>query len=326
MSMDVFRTEKHSRGDDVIAYPRWKRLLRCARLLIPRAIREIWMACSPWIKSDILYLKILYFLTYGRLLNLTCPKRFTEKLQALKLIYTEPLHSQMVDKYGVREIIEKELGQDYLFPLLGVWDNVDDIDFSALPEQFVLKPTHDSGSIIFCHDKAHFDISTAKKRLKKSLKRKFFYRMRELAYRGVKPRVIAEPLMVDDSGTELRDYKLLCFNGAVKYIQVHYGREHNHRRNLYTPEWKLVDDFFMIGPNDPSYIVPKPDLLPKMLEIASRLSKGFPEIRIDFYIVNNHLYFGEFTFFHSGGLFMFYPDKFDEILGNDVKLPPVIIS
>ena len=304
----------------MVTYSRMQRLFRCARILVPRLIREGWIRISPWIKSDTLYLKVLYFLTYGRFLDLKQPKRFTEKLQALKLIYTEPLHSQMVDKYGVREIIEQKLGKEYLFPLLGVWDNADDIDFDALPEQFVLKPTHDSGSIVFCRDKAHFDMAAARKKLNRSLKQRFYYKMRELAYRGVKPRIIAEPLMVDESGTELKDYKLLCFDGEVKFIQVHFDREHNHRRNLYTPDWKLVEDFFMIGPSDPSYVVPKPDLLPQMLEVASRLSQGFPEIRIDFYIVNGHLYFGEFTFFHSGGLFLFFPDKYDEILGNMVHL------
>jgi hypothetical protein len=278
------------------------------------------MWLSPWIKSDIIYLKVLYFLTNGRILDLQHPKRFTEKLQALKLIYTKPIHSQMVDKYGVREIIEQKLGKQHLFPLLGVWDNAEDIDFDTLPNQFVLKPTHDSGSIIFCRNKNDFNINNARKQLNKALKRRFFYKMRELAYRGVKPRIIAEPLMVDEDGTELKDYKLLCFDGEVKFIQVHYDREHNHRRNLYTPDWKLVEDFFMIGPSDPSYNVPRPELLPQMLMIASQLSKGFPEIRIDFYIVNNHLYFGEFTFFHSGGLFLFQPDKYDYILGSYINL------
>ena len=305
----------------MISYSRWQRLRRCTRIFLPRLLREGWMALSPRIESDVLYLKVLYFLTYGRRLNLEHPHRFTEKLQLLKLIYTEPLHSQMVDKFGVRKIIEEKLGKEYLFPLLGVWENANDIDFDALPERFVLKPTHDSGSIVFCRDKAHFDIAATRKKLNRALKRRFYYKMRELAYRGVKPRIIAEPLMVDESGTELKDYKLLCFDGEVKFIQVHFDREHNHRRNLYTPDWKLVEDFFLIGPSDPTYSVPRPALLPQMLEAASQLSKGFPEIRIDFYIVNNHLFFGEFTFFHSGGLFLFYPDKYDEILGEYVKLP-----
>ena len=305
----------------MIEYSRWQFFIRRARLLIPRVIRQGWMYLSPRIKSDVWYLKVLYFLTYGRRLNLKNPVRFTEKLQALKLVYTTPLHSKMVDKFGVREIIEQQLGKEYLFPLLGVWNNADEIDFDTLPEQFVLKPTHDSGSIVFCRNRKTFDIPAARRQLDRALKRRFYFNMRELAYRGVTPRIIAEPLMVDESGTELKDYKLLCFDGEVKYIQVHFGRASRHQRNLYTPDWQLVEDFFMIGPNDPTHVIPKPELLPEMLAISSRLSKGFPEIRIDFYIVNDHLYFGEFTFFHSGGLFMIHPDKYDKILGDLVRLP-----
>jgi hypothetical protein len=300
------------------------KLMYYALVLIPRILRLIVNKLTYCIKSDETYLKIIYFLTFGKWLDFEHPEKFTtfnEKIQWLKLNSNTPLHTQMVDKYEVRDIIQKKLGEGFTFPLLGVWNSFDEIDFSKLPEQFVLKPTHDSGSIVFCRDRKTFNLAAARKKLTKALKRNYYWLGRETPYKNVKPRLIAEPLMTDNTEkTDLKDYKLFCFDGEVKIIQVDYDRFTNHHRNLYTPEWQLIDAFIMY-PNDPTHIIPPPEALPRMLEIASKLSKGFPFIRIDLYVINQKIYFGEFTFFHGGGLERIRPREYNNIMGSWIKLP-----
>ncbi len=297
-----------------------KKYTRYALILIPRILRECVFLCTKLIKSDELYLKIVYFLTFGKWLDFKNLQTFNEKIQWLKIHNNTPLHTQMVDKYAVREIIKRKLGDNYLFPLLGVWNSFDEIDFDALPDQFVLKSTHDSGSIVFCRDKTTFDYKKARKKIEKALKRNYYWLGREQPYKNVQPRIIAEPLMHDESGTDLKDYKLFCFDGEVKMIQVDFDRFANHHRNLYTPDWNLIDAFILY-PNNPNRNIEKPAILPEMLKYASELSKGFPFVRIDFYIINNQLYFGEFTFHHGGGLERIRPKGFNHTLGDYINIP-----
>ncbi len=300
------------------------RLTYCALVIIPRILRLLVVKLTHCIKSDELYVKIIYFLTFGKWLDLKHPenlKNFNEKLQWLKLHSETPLHTQMVDKYEMRNIVRKELGEGYTFPLLGVWDRFDEIDFGKLPEQFVLKPTHDSGSIVFCRDRKAFDPVAAGKKLTNALKRNYYWIGRETPYKNVRPRLIAEPLMADNNEkNDLKDYKLYCFNGEVKMLQVDYDRFTNHHRNLYTPDWKFINAFIMY-PNDPKHVIPAPKALPQMLEIAGRLSAGLPFVRIDLYLIDEKIYVGEFTFFHEGGLGRIRPRAFNDVMGDWIKLP-----
>ena len=169
-------------------------------------------------------LKIKFKDRIGKELNLKKPKTFNEKLQWLKLYDRNPAYTKLVDKYEVRKHIAKTIGQEYLIPLLGVWDTFEDINFSKLPNQFVLKCTHDSGGLIICTDKNRLDIDAARKKINKCLKRNYYYPGREWPYKNVKPRIICEKYMVDESGTELKDYKFMCFNGEVKCIFVCLNR------------------------------------------------------------------------------------------------------
>ena len=166
--------------------------------------------------SDDEYLKKLYKFRMGKELDLNNPKTFNEKLQWLKIHNRNPLYTTMVDKYAVKKYIADKIGEKYLIPTLGVWDNVEEIDFDKLPKQFVLKCTHDSGGIVICKDKSVLDYDKAKKKLKKSLESHFFLKWREWPYKDVKPRIIAEKFMEDDNANELVDYKVLCFNGEPK--------------------------------------------------------------------------------------------------------------
>ena len=300
-----------------------RRVIYYSLVLIPRILRQIVFKCSHLIKSNELYLKLVYFLTFGKWLDLKHPeslKTFNEKIQWLKLHNDTPLFTQMVDKYEVRKIIEAKLGPRYMFPLLGVWESADEIDFDKLPEKFVLKPTHDSGSIVFCRDRSNFNQNKARCKLRKALRRNYYWLGREMPYKNVHPRIIAEPMMSDNkSGQDLKDYKLFCFNGVIKMIQVDYDRFTNHHRNLYTPEWKLIDAFILY-PNNPQQIIAPPNALPHMLEIGRKLSKGFPFVRIDLYVINDRIYFGEFTFHHGGGLERIRPREFNRTMGEWIRL------
>ena len=300
-----------------------RKYFRYALILLPRILRQLVFKCTRLIPSDRFYLKLVYFLTFGRWLDLDHPEKlttFNEKIQWLKLHNNTPEHTRRADKFAVREVVDKILGPDHTFPLLGVWEHFDDIDFDQLPEQFVLKPTHDSGSIVFCRDKRTFDKARTKKKLETALRKNYYFLGREYPYKNIPPRLIAEPLMVDESGTQLKDYKLFCFDGEVKMIQVDFDRFTSHHRNLYTPDWKLLD-VFILYPHDPEKTIPKPAILPEMLTAASRLSQGFPFVRIDFYVIQDKLYFGEFTFHHGGGLERIRPAEFNTVLGSWIKLP-----
>ena len=182
--------------------------------------------------SDEAYLKLVYRLIFGRKLNLKNPKTFNEKLQWLKLYNRKPEYTLMVDKYEVKGYIAEQIGEEYVIPTLGVWDNFDDIDFDSLPNQFVLKCTHDSGGLVICKDKSNLDITKAREKINKALTRRFYYFGREWPYKNVKPRIIAEKYMVDKTVDELRDYKFFCFGGVCKCLKVDFDRFIEHHANL----------------------------------------------------------------------------------------------
>nr|MDE6606472.1 glycosyl transferase [Lachnospiraceae bacterium] len=212
------------------------------------------------------YLSYLYKKITGEKLNLKNPISFNEKLQWLKLYDKNPSYTNLVDKYAVREYVKEKIGDKYLIPLLGgPWHSVDEIDFEALPDQFVLKCTHDSGSVIICEDKSKFDIDAAKKKLNRCLKIKFFYLAREWPYKNVLPAIIAEKYMTDETGYELKDYKVFTFNGVPKLIQVDYDRFQNHKRNLYNTEWEYLPTQIQY-PTDSSIKIERPKRLEEMLK------------------------------------------------------------
>jgi len=273
-----------------------------------------------WI-PDKAFLKLSYRAYMGQRLNLESTKLFTEKLQWLKLYNRNPNHTRLVDKYEVRAYITEQFGAKYLIPLLGVWDNPGDIDFSALPDQFVLKCTHDSGTYIICRDKKTFNIAAAKKNLKKSLRYNYYWHGREYHYKKVKPRLVCEELMVDESGTDLKDYKVFCFNGKPTFILVDFNRTTGHNRNIYDTDWQYVPFVMNRYYPDPSTVFDKPKCFDEMLDIAGKISKDHPFIRVDFFIVGSKLYIGELTFFHGTGLIIFEPPEYNAMLGDMLILP-----
>ena len=298
---------------------KWKRLIR---FLTNPDYRFESFGTRGYLKNmpDDVYLSRMFKAKVGYPLNLTSPKTFNEKLQWLKLHDRKPIYTTMVDKYAVKDYVASIIGEQYIIPTLGVWDNFDDIDFDALPNQFVLKCTHDSGGLVICKDKSKLDIKKAKKKINKSLHRNYYYMFREWPYKDVKPRIIAEKYMEDESGYELKDYKVFNFDGEPKMIQVDYGRFSRHMRNLYTTDWKYIEASIEY-PTDPKYIIEKPEALEKMLELARTLSKGISHARTDFYSIDEKLYFGEITFYHGSGFEKFTPKSFENQISSWLKLP-----
>lgn len=253
--------------------------------------------------------------------NLIHPKTFNEKLQWLKLNNRQPVYSQMVDKFEVREYISNKLGEEFLIPLVGgPWSSFDEIDFDSLPDSFVLKCTHDSASVVICEDKKNFDKSAAKKKIEKSLKLNYYINGREWPYKAVEPRVIAEKLMKDETSKDLKDYKFFCFDGKVQYFKIDFDRFTNHRANYYDCERNIQPFGEVVCPNDLSRNLEIPDNLREMINLAEKLSVDIPFVRVDFYSINNKIYFGELTFFPAGGFGKFYPEEWDLKLGTLITL------
>lgn len=188
-----------------------------------------------------------------------------------------------------------------------------------MPKQFVLKTTHDSGGIVICKDSESFDREAAVKKLQISLERDFYLLGREWPYKNVRRRIIAEQYMVDDSGEELKDYKIFCFNGEPQFIQLDYGRFKVHHRNIYNLEWELLP-FEYSYRRDEGKVFQKPEMLTEMIDLAKKLSSGIPFVRTDFYIINKHIYFGEMTFFPESGYGKFTPNFYDKKFGEILKL------
>lgn len=276
------------------------------------------------ILTDKMYIKTRYKLVFNKKINLKNPTTFNEKLQWLKLYDRNPEYTKMVDKYEAKEYVSNIIGKKYIIPTLGVWKNFEDIDFSKLPNQFVLKCTHDSGGLVICKDKSKLNINEAKRKITKSLKKNYFYAEREWPYKNVKPKIIAEQYMVDDSGMKLKDYKFFCFNGIAQTILVCSNRNGSFKNtNFYDINWNL-QPFTRENHKNNNEQIKKPKNLDEMITIAEKLSKDIPFVRVDLYEINRKVYFGELTFYPSSGFEGFEPEEWDKKLGNMLELPTKI--
>lgn len=272
------------------------------------------------LEPDKKYLERRYKRLMGKELNLSPPITYNEKLNWIKLYDHNPLYTKLADKLEVRNYVKDRIGEDYLVPILGVWDKVDDINFDELPNQFVLKCTHDSESAIVCKDKATLNYIAARKKLKRAMKINFYYYNREWVYKNIPHRIIAEEYLEDKIDKELRDYKFFCFDGVPRAMFVATERGiHETKFDFYDMEFNHLD-FVQHYPNA-NKPVHKPFHFEEMKELAIRLSKGLYQVRVDFYEANGKVYFGELTFFHHGGTTPFEPEKWDYIFGEWLKIP-----
>ncbi|MBR3132332.1 glycosyl transferase [Candidatus Saccharibacteria bacterium] len=267
---------------------------------------------------DDIYLKYRYYLRTGKNLNLKTPKTFNEKLQWLKINDRKEEYVKMVDKNEAKEYVAKIIGKEHIIPTIGIYNNFDDIDFDKLPEQFVIKCTHDSGGVVICKDKNSFDIASARKRINKSLKKNYYYGNREWPYKNIKPRIIIEKYMVNKNDNELTDYKFFNFNGEPKIILVCTNRSIGLRETWFDEKFRKLDIVEGGHLNDTD--IKTPEKLGEMIKLSRALSKNIPFVRTDFYVVNNKVYFGEITFFPASGFEKFVPEEWDGKLGELISL------
>lgn len=282
--------------------------------------KMVYLTAPFW--GDEAFLRTYFWCNLGYILNLNNPKTYNEKLQWLKLHDQRPEYTRMVDKIEAKEYVRTIIGDEYIIPTLTIYDNVEDVDFDKLPNQFVIKCTHDSGGVVVCRDKNNIDKTKILKKLKKGLKQDFTYLTREYPYKSVKPRLIAEEYMEDEDG-ELKDYKIFCFNGEPKISFVASDRQKEDEEtkfDFYDIEWNHLP-FTNGHPN--GLPIPKPKNYGLMLDLARKLSKGIPHVRVDLYNVNGRIYFGELTFFHWSGFIPFEPEEWDYKLGEWLQLPKI---
>jgi len=266
-----------------------------------RVIRYIYNHFEPFL-TDRMVIRIRYRLVFHRGIHLIKPQTFYEKIQWLKLHDRKPVYHQMADKYGMRQYISNTIGEKYLVPLIGHWDNTDEIDINALPDSFVLKCTHDSQSAVICRgNKAELDWTGIMKDLSEALKVDYSRLGREWAYSGIKPRLVAEELLTDETGVDLKDYKVFCFNGKPRFTQVDYDRFVDHKRRFFDNDWNVMEGAKITYHDDLSIEIKKPFCLDEMLELSAKLSQDMAFLRVDWYVTANHLYIGELTFYPGCG-------------------------
>ncbi len=263
---------------------------------------------------DSLYLKLVFFIKTGKSLNLEQPKTFCDKQNWLKIHKIHPEYSMLVDKLNVSKIVNNKLNGDYFFPLLGVWSHYEEIDFSILPQKFVLKCNHDSGSVKVVLDKDKIDHRKFKEFFNGRLCMDTYSIGREYPYRGIIPKIFAEKYMVPSGETDIKDYKFFCFDGKPEIMFVATDRNIDCKFDFFDMDFKHLD-ITNIHPQSGKKIE-KPVCFEAMKQIAAKLSKGIPFVRIDLYQIQNRIYFGEYTFFHGGGFWPMFPEKWENKLGN----------
>ena len=271
------------------------------------------------------YLKLRYFGTFHRVLNLSNPSTFNEKLNWMKLYDRNPQYPILVDKARVKDYVRSIIGDKYIIPTYGVWDSFDDIDFSTLPEQFVLKTTHDSGGVVIMKEKSIDSIAKAKIKLNNSLNNNFYKWSREWPYSQVKPKIIAERFLTNRDGSAINDVKLQCFNGKVDNILICVDRfsETGVRYHYFDTSWNYLPYCPYPGIDASNINIPRPENLDDLIRIAEMLSEGFPEIRVDLYNIDNAIYFGELTIFSMSGFDTTITLKADRIMGSKLNLSQI---
>jgi hypothetical protein len=291
-----------------------KRYLRSpAKIVLALGSRDL----MNWL-PDRTYLKLAYRGQIGKKLKIDAPVTYNEKLQWLKLYDRKPEYSRYVDKYEVQQHIRETIGEKYLIPMLGLYSSVEEIDWDSLPDRFVLKCTHGSGTNIICTDKDNLDTAEAEEKLRGWMKRSWYWYGREWPYRDVKPRIICQEF-ISDSGRTPDDYKVLCFNGKAKFIEVHMDRFGDHKQDLYDEGWNKVSIIQGMTPSELVY--EKPACFDEMMRLSEELAADMYHVRIDWFVVDERLYFGEITFYDGAGFYAFDKVEDDRKMGNLIHLP-----
>ena len=271
--------------------------------------------------SDQKFLDLCFDYYLGKKINWKNPQTYNEKLQWLKIYDRQDRYTKMVDKYEAKEYVKNIIGEEYIIPTIGIYDKFKNIDFEKLPQQFVMKCTHDSGGLVICKDKKNLNIKEAKRKINQCLKVNYFNCWKEWPYKNVKPRIIIEKYMTNDDSDGINDYKFFCFNGKVKLLFIATDRVNENEET----KFDFYDENFNHLPiknGHPNALIPPSKQLnfEKMKELAEILSKDIPHLRVDFYEINGKIYFGELTFSHWAGMVPFEPEEYDLILGNWIDI------
>lgn len=275
-----------------------------------------------------LSIQLRYYFNFRKFVNFKKPLTFTEKIQWLKLcIRNKQEYTIMVDKYAVKQYVKNIIGEEYIIPTLGVWDHPKLIEWNKLPNKFVLKTTHAGGSngVVICKDLIRFNKSEAELNLERSLRSDSYAVSKEWPYKNIPRKIIAEELIELPDKQDLTDYKIYCFNGVPKYIQVIQDRNTKETIDFFDTEWKHMEFVGLNRSAKNAAVHPqRPSKLGEMLDIAKKLAKDIVFVRVDLYYTQDKIYFGELTFFPASGMGRFTPDKYDKILGDMIKLPTKI--
>ena len=277
--------------------------------------------------DDKKYVAMEYRIFMGKKINLEKPEKLSEKICWLKIHDHNPLYTTLVDKYAVKKFLADRFGEEHIIPTLGVYEHFDDIDIDALPNQFVIKATHDSGGLVICKDKSDFDVSGAKNKIESCLKVNYYRFHREWQYKNVPPRIIVEKYIQNENGSEINDIKLFMYNGKVEYIEYDLNRRadsHNdYNINFYNAQWELLPFEAPEYSKSSDTLVERPVLLEQIISYAEQIVReaGNPDfLRVDFYIHKDNILFGEITFHDEAGYFKFNPPEYDLILGRNLVI------
>lgn len=269
---------------------------------------------NPCSYSDKEYIDILYKKKFNLEINYLNPKRFTEKIQLYKIIYQNQILCEMADKIKVRNHIENRIGKNYLVPIIKIFDSLDEVQPEKLPDQFVIKTNHGSGCVMICHDRNQFDWKSAKKKFSDWMKVNYYWIHREFSYKYIKPKIFIEQYLHNENFYVPRDYKISCFNGNPYFIEIYSNRFNNIESAYYDLNWIRLP--FRKSYQTSNFQIERPEQLDEMLSIAETLSKDFPFLRVDLYLLDRKIYFGEMTFYPGAGLTKFFPDEWDFIVGS----------
>ncbi len=287
--------------------------------MCPSILKRYFYIRYPYLfKDDMHFLLKKWHMLNGTQLNIDDPRSFNEKLNWLKIYNRNPLYTLMADKYEVKKIVASLIGEEYVVPCYGIWNNFDEIDFDSLPNQFVIKATHDSSGAIVVRDKGKFNKKTARNKYMSVMKRNWFWPYREWVYKDIKPRILVDKFLDDHSGHELRDYKFWCFNGEPKVMYC-TNKASDVFENFYDMNFNPLDINHGFRRNVPEF--EKPEAFELMKSLATKLSKDIPFVRVDFFYVDGKVYFGEFTFYDWAGFRPFESKEWDLKLGGWIKLP-----
>jgi len=269
---------------------------------------------NPVLLSDKEYIEILYKKKFESIIDYKNPTRFSEKIQLYKLFYQKQVLRKLTDKLEVRKFIKEKIGENYLIPLIGIYNSFDEIQLASLPDQFVMKTNHGSGCVIICNNKNQLDWKLAEKKFHNWMNINYYWIHREFSYKDISPKIFLEKYLHNDLLFVPKDFKFSCFNGEPKIIEIYSDRFINLTSAYFDLDWNRLS--FRKSKSTTEYPIEKPKQLDEMISIARTLSAGFPFVRVDLYLLDEKIYFGEMTFYPGAGFTKFYPDEWDTIVGS----------